>query len=59
MTELGEAFEWTANDSTQHYPDTRYIKQCYPIGVLASSDEDHCELPQRCVGPLDRMHDAK
>ena len=59
VTELGEAFEWTANESTQHYPDTRYIKQCYPIAVLASNDEDYCELLQRCVRPPDRMHDAQ
>ena len=47
IDQLRQQFFWRADECTLHY-ESRYIKQCYPHGT-GESDNDYCELIQRCI----------
>ena len=57
IDQLGQQFFWKADECTLHY-ERHYIKQCYPQGT-GESDNDYCELIQRCIRPPYRLHDPQ
>ena len=60
LATLAQHFEWQAEETTRHYEDTAFVKQCYPKGVLEVDSYTYYDLVEpHCVRAPNVVHDPQ